>query len=367
MERTVTIAIAGDWCVEDCEAPFIKKYFDVNLLISNLECPFTTKSTKIEKVGPHLRAEPRSVLALKQMEVDLATLANNHIMDYGGQGLEETLEILNHRGIAYVGAGMNLKEARRIYYKEIKGEKIAVINVCEREFSIAAENRPGANPLDAISIIKDLRMAKQKADYVILIIHGGLENTHYPSPESVELLRFLAEEGAAAIVRHHPHWIQGMEIWKGCPIFYSVGNFMVPWADPEKRPEQSEGILAVLRLKNDGTCEPEAIPFIQSKGGGSISFRQGTEKERFMRKFQEWSAALADPARLKEEWKKEVSARKAQYLANLVMPNVLSLRVARRLGILRLFKPRKRTLLLLENYVRCEAHRELLESILAER
>ena len=142
---------------------------------------------------------------------------------------------------------------------------------------------------------------------------------------------------------------------------------MVPWADPEKRPEQSEGILAVLHLKDDGTCEPEVVPFIQSKGGRSIYFYKGTEKERFMERFQEWSAVLANPTRLKEEWRREVSTRKAEYLANLVMPNTFSLRVARRLGILHWFKPYKRTRLLLGNYIRCEAHRELLEDILEKR
>jgi len=119
-------------------------------------------------------------------------------------------------------------------------------------------------------------------------------------------------------------------------------------------------------IMDDGTCEPKVVPFIQSKGGRSISLYKGAERERFMKRFQEWSAALADPARLKKEWEKEISMRKAQYLASLVAPNTFSLRVARRLGILHWFKPRKRTRLLLENYVRCEAHREMMIDILSK-
>jgi len=362
----IIIIVAGDFCPICVYSEIIIRLFQNDLFIANLECPLTFHNNQIQKIGPHLKALPQSVEIMKALGINLVTLANNHILDYDSGGLKETIQVLKDHGIDFIGAGMNLKEARRIYYKEIKGKRIAIINACEREFSIAGEDRPGANPLDLISILKDLRTAKQKANYVILIIHGGLENTHYPSPGSVRLLRFFAEEGATAIIRHHPHWVQGMEIRNGCPIFYSVGNFVVPWADPEKRPEQSEGILAVLHLKDDGTCEPEVVPFIQSKGGRSISLYKGTEKERFMERFQEWSAALADPARLKREWEKEVSMRKAQYLANLVMPNTFSLKVARRLGILHWFKPRKRTRLVIENYIKCEAHREMMIDVLSE-
>lgn len=197
---------------------------DINIL--NLECPLTTSCIPIKKSGPNLKAHPRTVKLLKDMNVDVVCLANNHIMDFGTEGLRNTIDVLERSGIKYVGAGMNIDEARLTLYVEKRGIKLAFINVCEKEFSIAGQLTAGAAPLDIISTYYSIKEAKKKADQVILLIHGGLEYYSHPTPRQVQQYRFYASLGVSAVIGHHSHCVQDWEFYQGTPIMYSLGNFI---------------------------------------------------------------------------------------------------------------------------------------------
>ena len=119
--------------------------------IVNLECPLVTgKMEPIEKVGPNLNCSQNGLDAIRWAGFDCVTLANNHFLDYGACGVRETIDYLKEKNIDFVGAGGNLKEASQVLYKELDGERLAIINCCEHEFSIATESSPGSNPLDPI-------------------------------------------------------------------------------------------------------------------------------------------------------------------------------------------------------------------------
>lgn len=197
---------------------------DINIV--NLECPLTTGSNPIKKSGPNLKAHPKTVKLLKDMNVDIVCLANNHIMDYGTEGLRDTIDVLEQNGIKYVGAGMTIEEARLPLYVEKKGIKLAFINVCEKEFSIAGPSSAGAAPVDLISTYYNIQEAKKNADHVILLIHGGVEHYPHPTPRQIELYRFFASLGLSAVIGHHSHCVQDWELYRGTPIMYSLGNFV---------------------------------------------------------------------------------------------------------------------------------------------
>ncbi len=164
----------------------IQDLFDSNLIslirnvdysIANYEAPIVLGyQHPIVKTGPHLHSFPEVLVSLKDIGFKMITLANNHFRDYGQQGVEETLDYADKISIEYVGGGKNYAEARQIKYHKIKGRKFAFINVCEHEWSIATNLYGGSNPYDLINIYHDISASKKNADFVIMIIHGGIEH-----------------------------------------------------------------------------------------------------------------------------------------------------------------------------------------------
>lgn len=337
---------------------------EADLFVVNLECPLTSAAPGLEKAGHLLSASPDAASFLRGLGVALVTLANNHILDAGEVGLEETLSACVGVGIETTGAGLSLESAAKIYYRRSKGRTLAVVNMAEREYSCAGAGRGGANPFDAIAAVRAIREARCRAAHVVVIVHGGLEGLNFPSPESVRSLRFLAEEGATAVLRHHAHSVQGWELWRGVPIFYGLGNFLFDWPSRLEDHRWHEGVIADLRIGEDDRCVVEVHSFDQCREEPVLRMHAGPERERFLERLAVWSAGLSDEALLEEEWAKVGEARKRDYLSSLTVPHRLLARVAGRLGLLERLVPSRRARMILENYLRCDAHREALLSIL---
>ena len=156
---------------------------DADFRIFNLETPLYDGNTPIKKAGPNLSAKCDTVNGIKALNVDLLTLANNHIMDHGVAGLNSTLDTLKQAGIDFVGVGANVSEANKPYTFDFAGKKIGVYACAEHEFSIATEDTPGANPVDLLEIFEHIQRLKSECDYVIVLYHGGKEYYRYPSPD----------------------------------------------------------------------------------------------------------------------------------------------------------------------------------------
>lgn len=195
--------------------------------IVNLEAPVVENplAIKISKCGGHLKCNAKAVKAIKYAGFDMVTLANNHLYDYGPEGVLDTLRVCHNEGIDTIGAGKDLKQASSIIYKEIKGLRFAFINCCEHEFSIATDSTPGSNPLNPISQFYSISQAKKNSDRVIVIVHGGHEHYQLPSPRMQEVYRFFVDAGADAVINHHQHCYSGYEMYNSRPIFYGIGNF----------------------------------------------------------------------------------------------------------------------------------------------
>lgn len=328
--------------------------------IVNLECPLTGCADRVDKVGPHLRATPKTAAFLADLGVNLVTLANNHIRDAGQMGVVETLKACKAAGVDTIGAGVNPKEAARIHYMTRKGRILAVINMAEQEFNCANPSRGGANPFDIISAIEAIREARKHAHHVLLILHGGLESAHYPSPVSVRTLRYLAEQGLTAIIRHHPHAVQGHEVWKGVPIFYSLGNFIFNWYTPVMDKGWYEGILVALNLNKEDRCSFTIYPFEQCKKMPGIQMMKGTQKEHFMSQYEAWCKTIENETALQREWRGALEQRENTYWSSLVLPHNLLTRIVRKLGLLKCFRPSRMHRAILEHYLRCDALREAM-------
>ena len=155
---------------------------DADFRIFNLEVPLTDQQSPIDKCGPNLIAPMNTVNGYKALPVDLLTIANNHVMDQGEQGLFSTIDLLDKSDISYVGGGKNLSEAQKPYIINVEGRKIGVYACAEHEFSIAEDKKCGANPFDPLESFDHIQALKEECDFVIVLYHGGKEHYRYPSP-----------------------------------------------------------------------------------------------------------------------------------------------------------------------------------------
>jgi poly-gamma-glutamate synthesis protein (capsule biosynthesis protein) len=374
---SVTINIAGDFCVtnayveKELLSPQIKKlYQSTDINIVNLECPVNEQGDryKIIKHGPHLQTTAAITGLLQSLNVTAVTLANNHILDYGTQGLERTLEACNKSNIKTAGAGKNLQDAGKHLLLEKNGLAIAIVNFCENEWSIATDETGGANPLDIIENLHQIKKARATADVVIVIIHGGNEYYNLPSPRMKKQYRFFAENGADAVISHHTHCISGMEIHMNVPIFYGLGNML--FTKQSEQPGWFTGATVQLSIEKGKPVQYRLIPTAQSKDDFTLQLMEGSDKENTLREIDGYSAIIADDVKLKAAWQALIEKRAPQYLYNFsavpVLPGRYLKSAARRLGFVNRLLPQK-YLTGVINYICCEAHLDVATEVLRKK
>ncbi len=369
------LLIAGDFYIAN---KFHGKTFFDNYLINffekadyrivNLETPLTKRNTKnrILKTGPHLHSSADTILPyLKELKVDMVTLANNHIMDYGEKGLSDTINSLKKNLIDYVGVGNNLVEASKYFTLKKDGMKIAILNFAENEWSNAEENKPGANPLNIIDNLNQIKAAKVTHDFVICIIHGGHEYYYYPSPSMVKQYRFYADNGADAIINHHTHCLGGFEVYNDVPILYSLGNFV--FTIPSKHIEWYTGLLVLLKIEKGKTITFELFPVQQKKEIFATTLLSEKNKEVVLQNVEEIHKVISDKVNLLQKWDLFIRENSEEYLTLLSPTSAISQPYIRaiinrfRLG--NIFQS-KHYLKLLLNLIRCEAHYNAILDIL---
>ena len=298
------IMLMGDFCPTECTNELFKtkdiktlfadtvtlfKGNDINFV--NMEGALTESEGGIEKFGPCLKGTPIAAEVMKEVGINLVGLSNNHIFDYGIQGYKDTVSALDKAGIAYTGFGDNYEDARKNYYFEKNGEKIAFVCVCESEYSYALEDRMGSRLYDCYDTIADVREAKANADKVIVIYHGGKENCRYPSPRMRKLTHALIDAGADLIACQHSHCIGCSEYYKGAFISYGQGNFhfVSPWR--ESYPHWPYEVAIKYDTK---TNEIERIPLNINAEINGIELSKGETKEQLENLMKELDQSMLD-------------------------------------------------------------------------
>lgn len=214
-------------------------------------------------------AATENVKLLKIFSADMVTLANNHVYDYGEEGLISTLDTLDGAEIPYVGAGRNFEEASAIKYFVVKGKKIAFVSATEIEkfakyTKEATENSPGViKTIDTSLFCGVIAEAKANADYVIACVHWGIEGKNDFEAEQRRMAEDYVKAGADVVIGGHPHRLQGVEFIEDTPVAYSLGNF---WF--------STGTIyttiAQIRIDGSGELSLYMIPCIQQNLTTSI-------------------------------------------------------------------------------------------------
>lgn len=318
--------------------------------IFNLESPVVKgNALPIKKRGPNLKCDENGIEAIKWAGFNCATLANNHFRDYGDEGIDNTLRVLNKHGLDHCGGGMNKEQAAKVFYKEIEGKKLAIINCCEHEFSIATEDHAGSNPLNPIQQYYAINEAKTKADFVIVIVHGGHELWQLPSPRMKETYRFFVDSGADAVINHHQHCYSGYEVYNGKPIFYGLGNFY--YYSSQSTQLWEEGYMVMIELEKEISLE--IIPYKQNEGNHKVCL---LPEGHFDAKLKELNEIISNDGLLKKSTENYYSNSEKQ-IAVLFEPVNTFVRKIQLKGLLPSVLS-KRQKLYVKNLINCESHRE---------
>ena len=336
-----------------------EKWLNSDFRIFNLECPLGENLKPISKSGPNLIADSQTIKGIKSLNPSIILLSNNHILDYGQEGLNNTINLLSQNNITYTGIINSNKDKLKELYLEKDNLKIGIYNLCENEFSVATLNSKGANPLNEIKNYKEIANLKQKCDYVIVIFHGGKEYYRYPSPKLQELCRNFIDFGANIVITQHSHCIGSLEEYNNGKILYGQGNFIFDGGNDEF---WNSALLLEIEITKD-KINLNYIPIEKENGLIKIS-----ENENIIQDFYERNEQIKDEDFIEEYYKRFANSKLNGYLN--IMNKVrfykkIFNRVFNRKFFLKTYN--KVDCLRILNIIECEAHRELLIKGLKEK
>ena len=353
-DRVATQMENGDSsCLDDVKA--IIKSADYSIV--NFESPVVIREAKpIKKTGPNLNCSEKAMECVARAGFDCVTLANNHFRDFGQIGVEDTIGTCSKFEIDYVGGGKTRSEAGQILYKVINGRTLAVINVCEHEWSIASDNHGGSNPLEIIATCHAIKQAKEKSDYLLVIVHGGIELYDLPTPRMKETYRFFIENGADAVINHHQHCYSGYEIYQDKPIFYGLGNFCFDNSLIKPVELWTKGYMVEIEFADK--INFQLIPYTQcDETKPAVQIMENTNE--FFSNIGRLNAIIADDTQLKAHFEQKASEG-ATTAKNLLVPYTsLPAKKLQSKGLLPSFVNEGRLRQLLA-HIQCESHRDVL-------
>lgn len=263
-----------------------------DLAVGNLEAPLTDSEDEYIDKRFRFKVPPRAVDALKRAGFDVLTLANNHMVDFGHQGVIDTVSCLREAGMQCSGAGADIDQARQAAMVDVDGTTVALLaysNTFPKEF-YATRTRPGTAPGYPGYFIPDIKKTRKQADVVVVSFHWGGEALGKPKDYQQALARQAIDAGAQVVLGHHPHVLQGVEFYGGGVIYYSLGNFAFGSYSKTAR----TSALARITLSGSSVSKAELLPL--DVYNLEVSFQPRPlgqdQASAFVRNFNELSAPL---------------------------------------------------------------------------
>ena len=277
-ERGGIFGILGDSMLETMR--------NSDFLAVNSEFTVSNRGTPLKGKMYTFRAKPERLNIYHEMGVDLADLANNHVYDYGKDAFNDMLDAFDGYQIPHVGAGKNIEEAKKPYFATIGDFKFAFVACTRAEKNImtpeATDQTPGTfwcyDPTGMINLISSL---KDQVDFVIPIVHFGRENSHDLEKAQTDSARAYIDAGASAVVGHHAHNLQGVEIYKNKPIVYNLGNFLF-------NNLETDTALFQIKMDQDGNMQYYILPALQKDYKTSL-LEPGAKKQQIINDINSWS------------------------------------------------------------------------------
>lgn len=249
--------------IAQCITPdLIARMDSADIMMVNNEFTYSNRGAPLSGKTFTFRAKPEMAENLLKLSVDIVSLANNHVFDYGETALIDTLDTLDHYEIPYVGAGRNLEEAKKIVYMEKGGMKIAFVSATQVERSYvftkeATDSSAGVlRTFSPEAFLEVIRRAEETSDFVVVYVHWGTEGMNQFEGDQQLLGHQYIDAGADLVIGDHPHCLQGVEYYKGVPIFYSLGNY---WFNSRTL----DTGLVEADICRDGLLELRFVPCLQ--------------------------------------------------------------------------------------------------------
>ena len=236
---------------------------DADLFMVNEEFPFSTRGEAAEDKQFTFRVDPSYVRIFQEIGVDVATVANNHALDFGVNAFTDSLDTLDQAGIARVGGGRTLSEAKAPVIRTVGDSTVGILGasrVIPVSSWTAGSARPGMfTAYDQAPLLNEISDLSSQCDYTVVYLHWGIEKDEYPQEYQRKLAYACIDAGADLVVGSHPHVLQGFETYKGKLIAYSLGNFL--FSNSTNRT-----VLLQVHIKEDGTLAASLIPCTRVNG-----------------------------------------------------------------------------------------------------
>lgn len=356
------IAIFGDICPIENKEPF-RFSVDADFVVGNLECALTNQPYPAKKVGPVLFNTTSFASYLKNHGMSALSLANNHIRDCGNEGVSSTIKACESSDIQVFGAGESPDVAGRPLVWECNGKRVIFLSFAEKEFNYVDNDKAGATIFDPYESFDIILEAKESADAVIILYHGGIEHYIYPSPELQRKCRKMVSAGADVVLCQHSHCIGTREKYQNGEILYGQGNCIFGYR--KGNDFWNHGLLTYISITDQGVDTHYDV--LETDVDGSVSLASGEVSSAILDRLDKESKKISDPVFIQDEWKRFCRKQKSLYLPLLYGMGTNANRINRlthnRLVDL-IFSRRKKNVT--HNLIRCDAHREVLETILEE-
>ena len=265
-----------------------------DVTFANLECPLTNdESEALYGKDVLWRSNPKGIDGLTTADITFVSLANNHIMDYGGAGLKDTLTALDGAGILHAGAGMTEKEAGELAEITVDGVSIAFLSWTDivPDNFVAFDNTPGvvSARLNMDDACRRVREAKETHDYVVVAMHWGVEYQPYIDEALQQApAHKLVDAGADIVWGNHPHVIEGIEFYKDSLISYSQGDFVCDHYSLET----GESFILTFSLTRDGIKDVTATPVYLDDDHGIPSIVTGDHAQSILGRLEQISEGM---------------------------------------------------------------------------
>lgn len=245
-------------------AAAVKDLLDADIVFGNLEEPLTSRGTKTTKTW-NFRAKPAQLKILKDAGFTVLNIANNHVWDYGREGFEDTLKALEKGGWDFVGGGRDRAAAEQVRtFETDDGLIVGIVGLTSThpEAGWAGKAKPGVAYSDFDRMKDIVGRAKKECDVLVVSFHGGTELAEDPNEIQKAVAHAAVDAGADLFIGHHPHVLQPVELYKGKPVLYSIGNFL--FVSPT--PTTHASVVARIRLGRDGVRAVDLHPIDTNYG-----------------------------------------------------------------------------------------------------
>lgn len=329
-------------------------------VICNLECALAKTASKAKKCGPCLTAKVDDIRMLRGIGIRAVSLANNHIKDYGAEGVLNMMDALDENEVSWFGAGKDKNSIIDFHCISVGEKKIGFISFAEEEFNIASEKEPGAIMFDPYFSLPLVARYKERCDFLVVLYHGGIEHYIYPSTLLQKKCRSLIDAGANLVLCQHSHCIGTVEHYKDCVILYGQGNSIFGYREGDER--WNEGLLVELLIQN-GAVDIRYRLIKASPNG--IRYADRNSEQKKMKEIEDRTQKLNDVDFVNKEWRdfcdKNAALNRALLFGKGRFFNFINRKFKNYLFKMCTSKEKE---MITMNLIRCDSWREVVTTIL---